>query len=292
MTGLELCWGTVSAGSVEELLRAGAAGGFEAVTVTPHMALSHQTDRADTADTADRCRRLRQLSTELGVQVSVIDPLIVALPGSPGPDDVAPEYRQFFAYGELEAFAAAELMGATTVNLAHFLGDPTDRGELVDAIGGICERAQTRGLSISLEFIPGTGVPDLPTAMAILAGVNAPNAGVCLDNWHLARSGGTPADVQALPPGSIRVLQLSDRIEPPPDQGYVVMADRLIPGHGEQNLVALVQGALTVSPDVRIGIEVFNAALAAQSANEAARAVAQATLAALGPLRGVGTLRR
>jgi sugar phosphate isomerase/epimerase len=283
MISLELCWGTVRAGTVEDLLRAAAAGGFDAVTVTPHMVAPYFADGAPS---------LRGLSADLGVQISVIDPLIAALPGSPGPDEVAPEYRQFFAYGEAEAFATAELTGAPTVNLAHFLGRPTDRSELVDAVGGICERAGRRGLAVSLEFIPGTGVPDLPTAMAILTAVNASNSGVCLDNWHLARSGGTRADVQALPAGSIRVLQLSDRVEPPSGQGYVVMADRLIPGAGEQDVLGLTQAALAVSPGLRIGVEVFNSALQGLPADEAARTVGQATLAVLGPLNGVGTLRR
>jgi sugar phosphate isomerase/epimerase len=283
MISLELCWGTVRAGSVEDLLRAAAAGGFDAVTVTPHMVAPYFAAGAPS---------LRGLSADLGVQISVIDPLIAALPGSPAPADVAPEYRQFFAYGEAEAFAAAELTGAPTVNMAHFLGAPTERSELVDAIGGICERASRRGLAMALEFIPGTGVPDLPTAMAILTAVNASNSGVCLDNWHLARSGGTQADVEALPAASIRVLQLSDRIEPPPDQAYVMMADRLIPGEGEQDVLGLAQAALTVSPGLRVGVEVFNAALQNQSADEAARTVARATLAVLGPLNGVGTIRR
>jgi sugar phosphate isomerase/epimerase len=283
MISLELCWGTVRAGSVEDLLRAAAAGGFDAVTVTPHLVAPYFADGAPS---------VRGLSAELGVQISVIDPLIAALPGSPGPDEVAPQFRHFFAYGEAEAFAAAELTGAPTVNLAHFLGAPTDRSELVDAIGGICERAGRRGLAVALEFIPGTGVPDLATAMAILTAVNASNAGVCLDNWHLARSGGTLADVQALPAGSIRVLQLSDRVEPPPGQGYVIMADRLLPGAGDQDVLGLAQAALAVSPGLRIGVEVFNAALQNQSADEAARIVSQATLAVLGPLNGVGKLRR
>jgi sugar phosphate isomerase/epimerase len=273
MTALELCWGTVRPGSIEELLRAGAAGGFEAVTVTPHMAQPYLVDGA---------RRLRRLAAELGVQVSVVDPLIAALPGVPGPDDVDPAYRPFFAYGETEAFAVAELLGAPTVNLAHFLGAPTELTALVDAVGGICERAHGRGLSVALEFIPGTGVPDLPTAMAVLTAVNAPNSGLCLDNWHLARSGGTVADIQALPAGSILVLQLSDRIEPPPDQGYVVMSDRLLPGDGEQDLAATVRAALAVSPGLRVGVEVFSPALRARSAPEAARDAGDATRAVLG----------
>jgi sugar phosphate isomerase/epimerase len=268
---LELCWGTVADSSIEDLLRAGAAGGFAAVTVTPHM----------TRAVVDGGRELRQVMEDTGVRVSVIDPLIVALPGTPGPDDVDPAYRRFFAYGEEQAFAAAELVGAETVNLAHFLGAPTELPALIDAVGGVCERAQARGLAVSLEFIPGTGVPDLATAMAILTAVGAPNAGVCLDNWHLARSGGTVADIGALPAGAIRVLQLSDRVEPPADQGYVVMADRLIPGAGTQDLRAIVGAALAVSPGLRIGVEVFSAALRAEPADVAARTVGKATTAVL-----------
>lgn len=276
---LELCWGTVRGASVDELLTAAADAGFATVTVTPHMVREHVVD--------DRARRrLAALVASTGVGVRVIDPLITALPGTPGPADVQEDYASFFGYDTADAFAAAEAVGASVVNLAHFLGVPTRHAELVDAVGAVCAQATTRGLTVALEFLPGTGVPDLESAEAIRRDVGSEALGLTLDTWHLSRSGGTADEVAALPRGAVSVVQLCDRTEPPAGEQYTIMADRLLPGAGKLDLAGVLRAA-RLDPALPIGVEVFSAQLATLPAVGAARAAADAMRRVLGNMPAV-----
>jgi sugar phosphate isomerase/epimerase len=107
--------------------------------------------------------------------------------------------------------------------------------------------------------------------------VGAPNLGMMLDTWHFARSGGTLAQLAALPQGLISALQLSDRREPPPGTVYTPMGGRLLPGEGELPLVPLLQGLLGRDPGLTVGVEVFSDELRALPPSEIAARVASST---------------
>jgi sugar phosphate isomerase/epimerase len=146
---------------------------------------------------------------------------------------------------------------------------------LADHIGGVAGRAATHGIGLTVEFMPEGSIPDLATAAAIVAAVDAPHVGVMLDTWHLHRTGGTVDDVRSLPPGAVHAVQLSDAlddvwatgIEPP-------TRDRLLPGRGVIPLDEIVAAVLATRPDAVIAIEVFDQSVAATPAVERARAAA------------------
>lgn len=246
-----LCWGTVAATTLDELAEAAVAGGFDAISATPAMALG-----------AGR----RSTPT-----VSYVDALLGALPGSPRIDAIEPGYRRFFEPGTDNSFRAAALTGAPVLNVAHFLGGPAPLTEMVDAFGALCARAAAEGLRLTLEFIPGSGIPDLATALAIVTGTGAPNAGVLVDTWHLSRSGGTVADLAAAPPGTLTAIQVSDRCTAVPEGTYVPMSDRLLPGDGDLPLAAIVETICTNSSDPIVSVEVFSSVLADLPPAQAAR---------------------
>ena len=204
-------------------------------SVTPHMVL-------DTLerDGAALPRRLE----DAGVRVQVIDAIGGDLPGSLAG-----------SAGADLCFQAAEAVGAPIVNICHyrFEGEPPGLSEMTDAVGTITRDAASRGLRVVLEFVPDSGIPDLAFAMAIVQGVDLPACGVLLDPWHLARSGGTVADVAALPVGSIGAFQLDDRIEPPPGTPYVPMTGRDLPGEGDLPLHELARRAVEQPGDHRRG---------------------------------------
>ena len=270
-----LCWGTAPQASLVELARLAAAHGFQAISITPGQF-------RDARAAGHSGASLLALIDDLGLEVSVIDPLMSALPGMPAPHEIEPRFRHLRAFTEEDCFTTAEALRAPTVNQAHFLGRPGPMAQMVDAVGGIAGRARQRGLSLSLEFIPGTGIPDLPTALAIVAQVGAGNLGVMLDVWHLARSGGLTIELATLPPGVITAFQLNDRREPPPGETYVPLAGRLPPGEGELPLVSILNAVLAANPALNIGLEVFTAE--AGPADEFVAHVAQATRALLAEL--------
>lgn len=260
---LTLCWGTVAASTLDELAAAATAGGFDAISATPAMAI----------DAGRGCLP----------PVSYVDALLGALPGSPPLTSIEPAYRRFFEPGVDNCFRAAALTGAPVLNVAHFLGGPAPLPQMSDAFGTLCARAAAEGLRLTLEFIPGSGIPDLATALAIVTATGAANAGVLVDTWHLSRSGGTVADLAAAPPGTLTAIQVSDRrVAATAEAAYVPMSDRLLPGSGDLPLAAIIDTVRANCAEAILSVEVFSTELASLPATEAA-ARAGAAMRGLSP---------
>ena len=256
-----LCWGSVPGGTLIDIARTASGQGLAAITVTAgHFQAAGPDVRARLAD--------------LGVRVAVVDPLMQPLPGMPPIDEVPEAMRHFFTYDEDMCWRAAEALEAPTVNLAHFMGRPVERSRMVDTIGGLVRLGRAHGIELTIEFIPGTGIPDLATAHDL---ARATGARVMLDTWHLVRSGGGIADIAALPPGSIGAVQLSDHRTPPPGTPYVPMSGRLLPGDGELQLTELIAAIEANSPGLDLCLEIFSGALEALGWDEAARLMVAAT---------------
>jgi sugar phosphate isomerase/epimerase len=125
--------------------------------------------------------------------------------------------------------------------------------------------------------MPDGGIPDLASAAALLRAVAAPNLGLTIDTWHLFRTGEPVEALRALPPGSIRALQVSDAradlrgtgIQPP-------TADRLLPGDGAIPLREIAALALANCARVAIGVEIFDRARLADPPLGRARAAREA----------------
>lgn len=250
-----LWWGTVEGAGLRELVDAAAWAGFTDISITPAM---YATARHDGWSDAD----LRAELDDRGVSVAVVDPLIRGLPGIPPPDAVGSRFRSTFEYGEEDCYRAAEALGASAVNVAHFLGAATSVQELVDAIGAITARASARGLRTLVEFMPDGSIPDLATAAAIVAGVADDHCSLMLDTWHHWRCGGGVDELRALPPRTIGAVQLADALDDvrgswasPPTR------DRLLPGEGVLPLREIVEVAEANRGDVLVGVEVFSRAL-------------------------------
>jgi sugar phosphate isomerase/epimerase len=253
---------TVRQASLPELIEVAGSHGFSAVTTTTWLYAA--------AGVSDR--ELRGLLEAHGVRVSYIDGLITALPGTPPPGPGAAT--------EEECFRIAAALGAGAVNVVHIDGSPTPLGDLAAALGPLCERAEARRLRIVVEFLPGTGIPDLPTALELVRLVGAENLGICLDSWHLARSGGTVDHLGPAEAALVGAVQLADRTKAQDLQPYVPMSGRLLPGDGEVPLEDLVARVLGPHPDVPAGIEVISDEMRALPAARAAE-VAAASLRAL-----------
>lgn len=274
MPELELCWGTVAGTGLEDLLSAAASAGFSAVTATPAMARAAGGSSGLVAALAD----------DLGVRVSQLDPLIAPLPGVPEPGSVDESSRPLFEVGLEECLDLAEGVGAGSVNLAHFRGDPsTDPTELRDAVASVCQAAGARGLRVTVEFFPESALGDLGAAVALLGAVGAANLAIMVDTLHLVRSGGTADAVAALPDGSVGALQVADRGAVAPGAPYVPMAGRALPGAGILPLAPIVRAALSRGRlGMPAGLEVFDPDLRALGPVVAARRSAASLTALLG----------
>jgi sugar phosphate isomerase/epimerase len=253
-----LCCGVLPATGLVDLIEIAARHGFSTITARP----------------SSFAAALRRRLADAGIRVTMVDALTEGLPGLLPRESLHPSLH---AYPDVmrppdqeTCLRAAEALEAPFVNVTHFGGRLLPLAEMAEAIGALCLRAGARGLRITLEFIPGTGLPDLAFAHAVARSCGEQDCRVTVDPWHHDRAGGTVADIERLPPRSISGLQMSDRIRPAPDTPYVPMAGRLMPGEGELPLPELVRAVLANSPDASLEAEVINETLMGLPPDEAA----------------------
>ena len=186
-----------------ERIAAAHAGGFSATSLFPY-------ELAAALECGQGVGDVRALFERNGVRVAVVDPLTRWLPGSPVPKDL-PEDDP--AAGAIEPDAIFELavgLGADLVTVLALFDDRVDPAEGSRCFAALCDRAAERGLRLALEFIPGTGIPDLASAWEIVRRANRPGGGLMLDSWHFFRSGADFALLAAIPPGAVFAIQLAD----------------------------------------------------------------------------------
>jgi sugar phosphate isomerase/epimerase len=147
---------------------------------------------------------------------------------------------EFTLDAALPALEVAARLGAE-----QFLavGNDPIEARMTDHLGRLAEAAGSFGLRIALELMPYTAVNSLGVARRMVTACRRSNLGLLIDALHLARAGGTPAEVATLPPGEIAYLQLCDAPRQPP-AGLALRVEsltaRLYPGEGELPLAALL----------------------------------------------------
>ena len=150
---------------------------------------------------------------------------------------------------------------------------PANRAAVVQRFAELCERAAPGGVVVVLEFLPIFTIATLSEAVAVVTEADQPNGAVLVDTLHLARSGGTPAELDAVPSRLLPYLQIADAPAPPPAPGRDALRDealhgRLLPGDG----VLPLRAALAAVPDVPLSIELRSAALMAAFPDPTSRA--------------------
>jgi len=188
----------------------------------------------------------RAALAETGVAVADIE--IVRL--KPGTDVAG--FAPFFERGRR--------LGARNVLVA---GDDPEEARLTESFARLARLAAGFGLTVDLEFMPWTKVPDLATARRVVETAGERNGGVLIDALHLDRSATTLAEIRALPPERINYVQFCDGPSDydPSDAGLIEVARRarLMPGEGGIDLRGL---ACAIPGDAVISIEIPNHALA------------------------------
>jgi sugar phosphate isomerase/epimerase len=248
---------------LSDLVDVAGSAGFDAVSITPAMYADALASGLSVADIRHRC-------ADAGVEVSLIDPLMSALPGSPDPTTAGGRFGALFSYGEEDCYRIGDALDVHTVNVAHYMAADVPVASLIDALGSLCERARTHGLRLLLEFMPEGSVPDLAAALTIVRAIDAENLAVMFDTWHFFRTGGTIDHLDGVASGEVGGLQASDA--PAAQQGVIEarVNSRLLPGDGAIPVAAVIDRVLTGHPDAFLGIEVFSDALNELPLHEAA----------------------
>lgn len=173
----------------------------------------------------------------------------------------------------LELGAQLGARSASAINV--FNPDPS---LVADLFARFAEIAREFGLAVTLEPLATFATATLAQARDIIR-ASGVDAGIVLDAFHLAREGGTAADVQAMESGLIRYVQLCDGAlsATPEVTRHESVYERLYPGDGAFPLVELLRDAPTnitwgiEAPSVRRAESGMSAAAQAQEAMAAVR---------------------
>jgi sugar phosphate isomerase/epimerase len=178
-----------------------------------------------------------------------------------------PDSRHDHALRILDAGARLDARGVLVI-----CNDP-EEARLVERFAAVCEAAAERGMRACLEFMIFSSVKTLADAARIIDRVAHPAGAVLVDALHLQRSGGTPADVAALPPDRLPYVQLCDGpfhpVRPPEEVALTeARTARLFPGDGGMPLRELVDA---LPPGASLAVESPVAELAGKPPDEVAR---------------------
>lgn len=168
---------------------------------------------------------------------------------------------------EETVFHLARLFGAAHMNCGLLEKPPVP--VVVAAFGALCDRAGD--LVVGLEFMPYSGVPDLPTAWRVVRDSDRANAGLLVDAWHWARSGATAEQLADVPAQRILGVQLCDVGERPLEPlRRESLHHRLPPGQGYGDVVGMLRALRAHGVDAPVSVEVISDELLARGLDTAA----------------------
>ena len=161
-------------------------------------------------------------------------------------------------------WTAAAALPAHHVKVGNIPGTPCELDRLTEAYAALCANAaEHHDAKVVYEFMPpDVNVQDLGTALSIVEGAGAPNGGLAIDTWHLAKLGVETDDLRRIPAEQIGWVELSDgQWEDMDDPVDEVINHRRLPGEGEfpiRDYVAALREAGYAGP---WGVEVLSAEL-------------------------------
>jgi sugar phosphate isomerase/epimerase len=256
--------------SFEDRVRVAAAAGFDGIGLRAENYWDAQATGLD--DDA-----MRTVGEDHGIRILEVE--YITAWGTAEDRDAAQQEK------EQTVFHMARAFGVHHLNTG--LLEKLPRDIMSSAFADLCDRSGA-DLTVALEFMPYSGVPDIGTAWRIVQEADRPNSGLLVDAWHWIRAGMTPADLDHVPADKIVAVQLCDVQETPMDLlrqeslGY-----RLPPGQGYGDPVGMLRalGDRGVQPRV-IAVEVISDDLISRGADVAARTVSEAARKVLAAAAG------
>lgn len=251
---------TAMEASPAELVRIAGATGCRRVCIFTHVPEAALPDGSAAAAafplvTRDTLDAVKTAMQETGVGIGNIEFFPIA------PDVVAEAYREGFALG-------SELGACRAVVHIH---DPDD-ASAVRRLQEVADLAAEYGLVLGLEFM-GLTPPcnSVQRAAWFVEAAGRPNVGIAVDALHLVRTGGTPADLLAIPARFFAYAQICDGHGLHQSADYLPEAlDREMPADGDFPLREIIEALPSATA---LDVEVPSARLARQGipATERAR---------------------
>jgi len=147
------------------------------------------------------------------------------------------------AIRELLLDAAGEL-GAHHIKVGNIPGTPCELSQVTERFGELCAEAAGRtDAKIVYEFMPfDANVRSVDAALAVVEGAGAPNGGIAIDTWHMAKLAIPPDELRRIPLRYLSWVELSDGLsESMDDLVDETVNHRRLPGEGEFDLRAYIE---------------------------------------------------
>jgi len=217
----------------QDTIRAAAAAGFDACSLWIHAPALFPSPLLTAADE----RECAAILADTGIEL------------------IALEVLDLFSKEAVEASRPALEMGARLGGKAALAINYSnaDRAESADLLALFAQTAAQFELAVNLEPVCGGKSQTLAEAHDLIVRSGA-DVGLCFDPHHLVRTGGGLAELQAIPAGGIRYVQVCDGPIPQPAEiaATEAVCERLYPGDGDFPLLDLLRAA---PRDVVVGVE-------------------------------------
>jgi sugar phosphate isomerase/epimerase len=246
---------------------AAASAGFEAITIWPNIWRHAMTkDRLSLSD-------MRATLDDYGLVLRDADAYRDWGPPRTSESGVLGPMKRGFPLDEcLDTLAA---LGGRTLVAVHLTDAPLNMDRDVAEFAQICDRAADRGLQVGIESVPFSNIPDVATAWSIVQESGRPNAGLIVDLWHHARSGGDDAALARVAPDRIYTVQFSDApAAAPEDLVQEAMFQRLWPGEGDLDVTGFLRLLDGMGVCAAIGPELNQPSFAERDPADVIRALA------------------
>jgi len=254
---------------------AASQAGFDAVTIWPLMyrrALSRE---------GLSPQSIVSVVEDAGLKLLDLDPIGVWLPDSGAGADEPATFRS--VWERRQFFDVAEALGIESLVAVSLGADRVEPEVAIEGFADLCDDAAEHGLTVGLEFMPFSGIPDLESALRIVRGADRPNGGLVFDLWHLHRSGGDRSLFDQLDPELVFCVQLSDGPSTAEaDLREEAMWSRRPPGDGSFDLAGDLLALAERGVRTRVGPELYLRGFSEREPLTVARELMAATRRVLG----------
>lgn len=185
-------------------------------------------------------------------------PLIRALALENGLEITAIELGPLDEDRALQAFAAAEALGAAAVNVGPggASGNPGDLAATIERLARLARLAEDHGATLCVKAHVGQSIHDTPTTLEAMAQIDAPGFGIDMDPSHIHRAGEVPHEALHAVVGRVRHVHIRDCKGRGPSPG--APEDQAC-GRGDIDLAAYVRVLIDAGYTGPVNLEIIGA---------------------------------
>jgi sugar phosphate isomerase/epimerase len=155
--------------------------------------------------------------------------------------------------------AAAEALEAHHIKVGDFYHEEYSMPRVIESFAALCADAAERGTKIGFEVMPFAMIDTLKDSLSMVEGAGAPNGGVLLDFWHLAKMGVPFDELRKVPLPYLIGVELNDgTFEAPWSLHEDTVNHRRFCGEGEFDVKGFVKVMQGVGYQGPWGIEVLS----------------------------------